>query len=519
MGNFFSSPAPVNPAPKCPTAPVCPTAPKCPTAPVCPTAPGCPTAQVCTVCPTAPGCPAAQVCPVCPTAPVCPVCPVAPVCPVCPAAPVCPDCPVCPAAPVCPVCPVCPKTIDFIGLDIDSDDSKIDILKNKKQVFLPSTNIPYNGLFNTPVSYISPLYGKPTFFYEAIKPIITASDILFNRITLVGATTLNTGYYNAVWNNRYMFGITSPNNTNTNTKPTNYIVLKLPIDPTTHNTIFIQAIAIDRWSNINMYICNNSTKIPEKKIFTNCNSGRGGNGNSSFLGPMNNVALQGGHEWIGFSLSIDTIDTYKTSSNEIFVSINPGINNEHGEIWMTGVAVVPNNYAVTTMRGVNLCWNSNNNTFTKQTNGTWLLEALNWHSLHGDETLVTLSDNKVCKIHVPIVSKDQDLIFGIITYNETWYDTNPIIYVDDTLYYLSPLISGRYGFSLQGRGQYRYARGIYIPKEVIKKLTTDSQGNKIKDSDGIEYIPIIIDQSKESVALHIRGMYTEAVQPYIKPII
>ena len=92
----------------------------------------------------------------------------------------------------------------------------------------------------------------------------------------------------------------------------------------------------------------------------------------------------------------------------------------------------------------------------------------------------------------------------------TWYDTSPMIYVDNTLYYLSQLISGRYGFSLQGRGQYRYAKGIFITKDVINKI-------KKVDSEGIDYIEIIINQSKELVGLHIRGMYTEAVQEYITP--
>ena len=123
--------------------------------------------------------------------------------------------------------------------------------------------------------------------------------------------------------------------------------------------------------------------------------------------------------------------------------------------------------------------------------------------------MVILLQNKICKIHVPIVSKDQDLIFGIITHNNTWYDTSPMIYVDNTLYYLSQLISGRYGFSLQGRGLYRYAKGIFITKDVINKI-------KKVDSEGIDYIEIIINQSKELVGLHIRGMYTEAVQEYIK---
>jgi len=303
-----------------------------------------------------------------------------------------------------------------------------------------------------------------------------------------------------------------------------------------------------------MYVCNKETKTPIKKIFTNCNSSRDCGGNSSFLGPLNNVAQQGHHEWIQFSLSIDTIDTHKTTENEIYVSINVGTNSTDPNqaptpapasgpnqiltpsLNISGVAVVPNNYAVTTMRAMNLCWNCNSNIYLLNINNLYdlavpsienqippleitlqypsnpagfMFNSKNWN----EESLVTLEKNKVCKIHVPIISKDQDLIFGIITHNKNWYDTSPMIYVDDTLYYLSPLISGRYGFSLQGRGQFRYAKGIYIPKEVITKIKISSSS----ESD-FDYIPIIINQSKETILMYIRGMYTEAVQPFIKKI-
>jgi hypothetical protein len=267
---------------------------------------------------------------------------------------------------------------------------------------------------------------------------------------------------------------------------------------------------------------------------------------------LNNVAQQGHHEWIQFSLSIDTIDTHKTTENEIYVSINVGTNSTDPNqapapasgpnqiltpsLNISGVAVVPNNYAVTTMRAMNLCWNCNSNIYLLNINNLYdlavpsienqippleitlqypsnpagfMFNSKNWN----EESLVTLEKNKVCKIHVPIISKDQDLIFGIITHNKNWYDTSPMIYVDDTLYYLSPLISGRYGFSLQGRGQFRYAKGIYIPKEVITKIKISSSS----DSD-FDYIPIIINQSKETILMYIRGMYTEAVQPFLKKI-
>jgi hypothetical protein len=456
-----------------------------------------------------------------------------PACPACPTCPACPACicqgtktdTVCPVCPKCPICTKCPDiedncNKDYIKLGVDSDDSIIDITNTKKQVLLPSSNIPLYGLLNMPVSYVSPLYGNSTFYWEGNKPINITNNILFNKIINMNATLDNVNY-NTIWNARYMFKIS--NTTVINTKPTKYIVLKLPINPNTHNSIFIQTITRDRWSNINMYVCDNITNIPVKKVFTNCNSSRGVTGNSSFLGPMNSVAQQGHHEWLQFSLSIDTINTYKTSNNEICVSINAGINNtdsgttscanpvaETGVIFISGVAVVSNKYAVTTMRALNLHWNSNSNVFIQQTNGTWNLEGITFNNnAWNEESLVHLVENKICKINVPIVSKDQDLIFGIITHNANWYDTSPMIYVDDTLYYLSQLISGRYGFSLQGRGLYRYAKGIFIKKDVINKI-------KKTDSEGIDYIEIIINQSKESVGLHIRGMFTEAVQEYIK---
>jgi hypothetical protein len=460
--------------------------------------------------------------------------PISPSCPVCQVCAVCPSCPSCPIRPACPSC-------DIIALGKDSNDAIIDLENNKKQVLLPSNNKPLYGLLNMPVSYASPLYGPPVFYWEGIKQIDITNNICYSRITNTNATLVNT-YYNAKFNNngRYMFTI---NNTSvTNIKPTNYIVLKLPINPNTHNSIFIQTIRADRWSNINMYVCNKETKAPVKKIFTNCNSSRDCTGNSSFLGPMNNVAQQGHHEWIQFSVSIDTINTHKTTENEIYVSINVGTNSTDPtptptptpSLNISGVAVVPNNYAVTTIHAMNLCWNCNSNVYLLNNNnnlydlavpsiegqnppleitlqypsnpGGFMFNSKNWN----EESLVTLEKNKVCKIHIPIVSKDQDLIFGIITHNNTWYDTSPMIYVDDTLYYLSQLISGRYGFSLQGRGQFRYAKGIYIPKEVIKKITISSESD-------FDYIPIIINQSKETLLMYIRGMYTEAVQEYIKP--
>ena len=385
----------------------------------------------------------------------------------------------------------------------DSNDTLIDLSNNRKPVLLPSNNKPLYGLLNMPVSYVSPLYGQPVFYWEGTKPINITNNTCYNRIINMNGVLGDT-YYNTLWNGRYMFTIT--NTTVINTKPTNYIVLKLPINPSTHNSIFIQTVTRDRWSNINMYVCDISLN-PVKKIFTNCNSVKDATGNSSFLGPMNNVAQQGHHEWLQFSVSIDTINTYKTSNNEIYVSINVGANSTNSTIFMSGVAVVPNNYAVTTMRAMNLCWNCNSNVFIKD-NDTWKLEGMTFNSnTWNEESLVHLLENKVCKINVPIVSKNQDLIFGIITHNASWYDTSPMIYVGDTLYYLSQLISGRYGFSLQGRGVHRYAKGIYIPKNVIQTL-------KKTDSEGIEYIPIIINQSKELIALHIRGMYVEAVQEY-----
>lgn len=424
----------------------------------------------------------------------------------------CQECPKCSTNDQnCPKCSTndkpCPvntnNIIDYIELGKDSNDSIIDLKNNSKQVLSPSDNKPYNGLLNMPVSYINPLYGPPVFYWEGTEPINITNNTCYNRIINKNAS-FDTSFYNNIWNARYMFAIN--NTTVTNNKPLKYIVLKLPINPNTHNSIFIQTITRDRWSNINMYICD-ASQNPVKKIFTNCNSSKDSIGNSSFLGPMNSVAQQGHHEWIQFSISIDSINTYKTSNNEIYVSINSGVNATNPNFCISGVAVVPNNYAVTTIHAMNLFWNCNSNVYSFN-NNTWVLEGMTFNSnAWNEESLVHLLENKICKVNVPIISKNQNLILGIITHNSSWYDTSPMIYIGDTLYYLSQLISGRYGFSLQGRGINRYAKGIYIPKDVIKTL-------KKTDSEGIDYIEIIINQSKETCPLYIRGIYTEAVEEY-----
>lgn len=356
-------------------------------------------------------------------------------------------------------------------------------------------------LNNQPISYMENIYEEPIYYWEGFSDITNNLDIT-TRFTINNNSKINNTYYLNPWNKLTSFHFT--NTTNTNNVPADSIILKVPINLNTHNTIFLKVRARDRWTNINMYLCNKN-KAPRKKILSSC--GVNGSNNTSNIGPFNNTALEGYYEWISFPLS----KLYNTSefvdNNEVYVSINRAINGDEN-INIAGVAVCANPYAVTYLQAVNLYWN-NNGVFIKNGN-TWNAAGLNWSNGHNwnEDSLAYISKGQIFKIRVPVLNNNKGVIIGIITHNNTWYDSNPQIYFEtnpDVFYVLSPLVIGKYGFANMNRGLYRASRGFYIPPEVVIP-------NIITSIDSI-YLEIIIDNSIEVNNLHIRSIYTEAVEP------
>ena len=354
-----------------------------------------------------------------------------------------------------------------------------------------------------PISYMENIYDEPIYYWEGFKTITDDLDITTRFSANNTISKINKTHYLNHWDKRTLFHFNNTSDTNLYIVPVNYILLKVPININTHNTIFLKVKARDRWTNINMFLCNKS-KTPIKKILTSC-SVNGAN-NTSNVGPFNNIALEGNYEWIPFPIP----KLYNTSefvdNNEIYVSINKATNGDDN-IYIAGVAVCANPYAVTVLQAINLYWNSNSS-FIKN-NTEWNNSGLTWNNQNwNDDSLCQINVGQIFKIRIPILNNNKGVIIGIITYNNTWYDGNPQIYFEtnpDVFYMLSPLIIGKYGFANMNRGLYRASRGIFVPADVVianVKTTIDSM-----------YLEIIIDNTFEINTFFIRQIYTECVEP------
>ena len=387
----------------------------------------------------------------------------------------------------------------------------------------PTTLVKY-GHLKKPISYKDIIYGKPIYYWEC-NNIISDLNPIYSIFELKGNCTINKDNTTQVYANTRKYMLRFLNTSNTNSLPTNYVLFKLPIDPLTHNTVFVEVRARDKWSNINMCICNNSTKIPEKKIATLCNTlNQTEKCNTSLIGPHNNVALSadGYCEWLSFPISYNDIVKYKDSENNIYISLNQGITENfiYSNIEISGIATTSNPYGVYILPISNYQFNNfeilNNSYESLYKNELLKLDSKfnniikkpvveKWNL---DQHMVLYNYNYIIKINIPVIDNNCGIIIGFITHNNLWYDTNPIIYINNNFskkYRLNNLLVGRVGMSIIGRGLYRHPRGIYLSKEFVKN-------NVIMSNDNINYISIYIDISNDISNLYLRGVYSELVE-------
>jgi hypothetical protein len=393
----------------------------------------------------------------------------------------------------------------------------------------PATLVKY-GHLKKPISYKDIIYGKPIFYWEG-NDIISDLNPIYNIFELKGDCTINKDNTTVVYTNTRKYMLRFLNTSNTNSFPTNYVLFKLPIDPTTHNTVFIQVRARDKWSNINMCICNNSTKEPEKKIATLCNTINRSDwhGNTSLIGPHNNVALSanGYNEWLSFPISYNDILKYKDSENNIYISLNQGITENfiYSNIEISGIATTTNPYGVYIVPISNYQFqnfeilNNSYESFAKneilkldnRLNSDIIKNISLIEQEDHDQQIVFINGNNynnLIKINIPVIDNNCGLIIGFITRNKQFSDINPIIYINNNFYkkyILNNLLVGRVGMSLIGRGQLRHPKGIYLSKEFVKN-------NVIMSNDNINYISIYIDISNDTNSLYLRAVYSESVE-------
>jgi len=348
---------------------------------------------------------------------------------------------------------------------------------------------------------LEPIFGNPLYLWEGYNSIFRDTSEIFSKLEIVGNTYFDPENYTILYqNSRYMIGIA--NTTKTFDTPIHYLRIKLPIDPKNHNSIFIQTKTRDTWSSINMFICNPITKTPDIKIQcrSNNHNGSGTHGNSSFLGPNNQIAHIGYNEWLQFCVPKEFIDKYKTFTNEIIVSVNASIQNTDNKFWISGIASCPNPYGLCTLSSTDLGAPTNGGFNVSLNSGSWNNEAI----VHFD------SGKDYLDIRIPIATTNKPVYIVHIDHGSTWFGSNPRIYVPEysctKYWYLSPTTIGKFGMSIKGRGVYREPRGIYLPSEVVNK-------GVIRDHNGALQLKIRVNMVQTMHALHTRGWYSEQAEP------
>jgi len=346
---------------------------------------------------------------------------------------------------------------------------------------------------------LGPLFDNPLYIWEGYDTINESTSNVFTKLERVGTTVFINTNYTTLLNHRNIIGIN--NTTKTFDKPTNYLRIKLPIDPETHNSIFIQSKTRDTWSSINMFICNPITKIPDVKIQcrSNNHNNNGINGNSSFLGPNNQIAHMGYYEWLQFCIPKEFIDRYKTPTDEIIVSVNASTQNTNNDFSISGIASCSNPYGLCTLSAYDLYTASN---------GGSAISTIE-HSNH--EATTRFDANKdYTNIRIPIASANKAVYIVHIDAGNQEFGSNPRIYVPGysttEFWQLSPTIIGKFGMSIKGRAIYREPRGIYLPSEVVEK-------GVVTDHNGALQLQIRVNTNQAIHNLITRGWYSEQVEP------
>jgi len=365
---------------------------------------------------------------------------------------------------------------------------------NNENFQLVKYNINYH-----PVNYKDIIY-EPIYVWSA-DTVITR--LPFN-IQYFNGAQLSTTYLETKFNNRN--ALEFKNTTKLNIKPIKYVCINILINPANHNTIFLLVRTKNRISNINLYIAN-TEGIPMELIGTKCNTFNNNvNGNSNYLGPYNNTAVEGYYEWISFPVNINLINKYKDSSNKINICLNEGEKcNEN--IILSGIATAINPFEIDIFNSWTIYYNIN---VYKLQYKKWIKTKLrldNW----ADDLNIFFNKSQIYKIELNIINNKYGIILGFISQNNTWYDTNPIIYINDNYnvpYRLNNFVIGRYGMSLLGRNLHRHPRGIFIPKSIISSMKSNSNNTYT--------LSVTISNVSETYDLVLRGLYVEAVYSNIE---
>ena len=309
--------------------------------------------------------------------------------------------------------------------------------------------------------------------------------------------------------------------------PTNYLLLSLPVkwvnNKTCSHALFIKTISWDRWTDICVYVTNESrNSFYRLQACTNShnNSAEANTASEPWIGPDGGMSHGNkAHEWLMFSIPeyvvenysfSETWDTKSTYERNIQLALVGGYGtSESTAFWISGIAMRTNPYGLTFHNMLGLHWYTNGGGQMAWYSGSWNQGIL------GEQT----SGTNVTNIYIPICPrKDPDIYgypdfyLGIIGHRaDGQWEHKPRWYLqhsNGTYKYLgrpSRMYGGRYGKNMHVRADRCNTNvGVYVPSPdpayIVKVL-------------GRPYLRVRIDNSVIGWdgSMHLKGVYTEMV--------
>ncbi|MES2554632.1 MAG: hypothetical protein V4604_00700 [Bacteroidota bacterium] len=352
-------------------------------------------------------------------------------------------------------------------------------------------------------------YGTPTYVWDGTTTTAENGGDPTAQLSVRGAASFEK-YNNFVpWFYKSMFTLNnlSSEAIGTDTPPVNGIYLTLPVTQGIHNALLLSGIDRDRWSVITVWLCdsngNNCVKIARSSNnangsasgLPNDGSAVSGNMSSYLIGPRNSTKEVNEHAWMTFPITSEQVTTYSNNGNLKFI-LTTGYNyytNHPTVFFLSGFALVPNQYGFTQHPGLVLHWGLNGN----------MTNDLKWVGIWNNEGLVKVEPLTTNTIFVKVVDPNQDLLVTFYEHNAGWHGGTLLINVGNNKQVFSP--SDAFigiGKMLYSGRMYSRPQSILIPKDIVK-------AQLVKSSSAVPAMLPLVLRNPGGLPYHFRGVDTE----------
>jgi hypothetical protein len=310
-------------------------------------------------------------------------------------------------------------------------------------------------------------YGTPTYVWDGSTGACATATA---SMSIRGAASYSTVDYctGTGWNYKRMMrlqSMTTEAQTNS-TPPTNGIYLTLPATAGVHNNLLLSFIDGDRWSAASVWVCNTAGTTCTK-LARQVNNANGASDPATYiLGPYNNPKETNMHAWLDFPITASQVSTYISGGNLKFLLTSSVNNGEGGQLWFSGMAVVPNPNGLVQTPALSLHWGLNGN----------VTSEIDWYGTWNNDGMVYVNGGGVTKtVYVKIMDPTKDVLMTFHEHDGGWAGASPSITIgtDGTIFRPSRGIMGMSTMMYHNKS-YMASQSIVIPASIVAAQVTST---------------------------------------------